>query len=223
MTDHAPLAAAASAAEAMDGIYRWQRWIYDLTRKYYLLGRDRLIADLDAADGASVLEIGCGTGRNLVAAARRYPDARLHGFDISGQMLDTARRALLRRALKQRVTLGRADATTFDPAMFGRPAFERLYISYTLSMIPGWRLAAERAAAAIAPGGKLLIVDFGQQEGLPRWFKALLFAWLRRFHVHPSAELPGVLADIAERHGLALDCRSLYRGYAVYAVLRRPT
>ncbi|MFN3628350.1 MAG: SAM-dependent methyltransferase, partial [Parvibaculum sp.] len=27
------------AAERMDAIYRWQVGIYDLTRKYYLLGR----------------------------------------------------------------------------------------------------------------------------------------------------------------------------------------
>ena len=27
----------------MDGVYRYQRHVYDLTRKYYLLGRDRLI------------------------------------------------------------------------------------------------------------------------------------------------------------------------------------
>ncbi|TIQ66810.1 MAG: SAM-dependent methyltransferase, partial [Mesorhizobium sp.] len=31
----------------MDGVYRWQRHIYDLTRKYYLLGRDRLISGLE--------------------------------------------------------------------------------------------------------------------------------------------------------------------------------
>ncbi|TIV74063.1 MAG: SAM-dependent methyltransferase, partial [Mesorhizobium sp.] len=37
----------ASHAELMDGVYRWQRHIYDLTRKYYLLGRDRLIDGLD--------------------------------------------------------------------------------------------------------------------------------------------------------------------------------
>ena len=55
----------------MDGIYRYQRYIYDLTRKYYLLGRDRLLADLEPPDGGTILEIGCGTGRNLVLAARR--------------------------------------------------------------------------------------------------------------------------------------------------------
>ena len=35
-----------SHAELMDGVYRHQRHIYDSTRKYYLLGRDRLIAGL---------------------------------------------------------------------------------------------------------------------------------------------------------------------------------
>ena len=63
---------------------RRQRHIYDGTRRYYLLGRDRLIADLAPAPGASVLEIGCGTGRNLVLAARtlsRYAVFRHRRFD----------------------------------------------------------------------------------------------------------------------------------------------
>ncbi|HEY0281515.1 MAG TPA: hypothetical protein VGC27_02700 [Rhizomicrobium sp.] len=30
-------------AALMDEIYRHQRYVYDLTRKYYLFGRDRLI------------------------------------------------------------------------------------------------------------------------------------------------------------------------------------
>lgn len=35
------------AAALMDAIYRRQRHIYDASRKFYLLGRDGLIADLD--------------------------------------------------------------------------------------------------------------------------------------------------------------------------------
>ena len=60
----------------MDAIYRGQRHIYDITRKYYLLGRDRVIDDLAPPPGGSVLEVGCGTARNLITAARRWPDAR---------------------------------------------------------------------------------------------------------------------------------------------------
>lgn len=208
------------AAAAMNRIYRRQRYIYDLTRKYYLLGRDHLIASLKPGAGEAILEIGCGTGRNLVAVARRYPATPLYGFDISTAMLETARGALDRNHLA-RVTLAQADATRFAPDQFGRRGFERIYISYTLSMIPDWRAVLERAVAGLKPGGRLAIVDFGQQDGLPRWFKRLLFAWLARFHVHPIAELPAALAELAEREGLQLRCKSLYRGYAVYAELER--
>ena len=46
----------------MDKVYRRQRHFYDLTRKYYLLGRDRLVRQLNAKPGERVIEIGCGTG-----------------------------------------------------------------------------------------------------------------------------------------------------------------
>ena len=78
------------AARHMDGIYKYQRYIYNATRKYYLLGRDRLLNELQPDDGSTVLEIGCGTGRNLIHAARRCPNARFVGFDISHAMLETA-------------------------------------------------------------------------------------------------------------------------------------
>ena len=214
--------AAASPSEAMDRIYRWQRYIYDATRKYYLLGRDRLILELEPAEGGRVLEIGCGTARNLIAVARRYPAARLFGVDISKAMLETALRSLMRAGVGRRVTTAVADATDFAPSRsFGVAAFDRVFISYTLSMIPDWRAALDCAAAAVGPGGRLLIVDFGRQEGLPRWFKAVLYAWLGRFHVYPIAELPQALREIGRRQGLSVECRSLYRGYAVYAVLTR--
>jgi S-adenosylmethionine-diacylgycerolhomoserine-N-methlytransferase len=48
----------AEATLRMNRMYRRQRYIYDGTRRYYLLGRDRLIAGLQPAAGATVLEIG---------------------------------------------------------------------------------------------------------------------------------------------------------------------
>src|SRR5471030_1540536 len=85
-----PVTQVAAPADLMDRIYRHQRPLCDFTRKYYLLGRDRLIDRLKPGIGDPVLEIGCGTARNLVVAARRYPRARFFGIDISGEMLVTA-------------------------------------------------------------------------------------------------------------------------------------
>jgi S-adenosylmethionine-diacylgycerolhomoserine-N-methlytransferase len=197
----------------MDAVYRHQRHIYDATRKYYLLGRDRLIADLAPPQGGTVLEVGCGTGRNLILAARRWPHTRLYGLDISEEMLATARAAIERSGLSHRITVGQGDASAFDAnAVFGVPAFDRVFQSYTLSMIPDWQGAIREAMRHLKPGGELHVVDFGQQERLPRAFRAALFAWLQRFHVEPRARLEAALADtpgIARR-----DFTSLWRGYA---------
>jgi S-adenosylmethionine-diacylgycerolhomoserine-N-methlytransferase len=207
----------------MDDVYRWQRHVYDLTRKYYLLGRDRMIDRLDAGPGTTVLELGCGTGRNLALAAGRHRQAQLFGLDISAQMLATAQASLARAGLGDKVRLAEADAMDFDPqALFGRAAFDRVYISYSLSMIPDWQRCLSQAMAVLAPGGSLHIVDFGRQEGLPGWFRAALRAWLARFHVAPRDDLREVLESISRQTGASLEHESLFRGYAVHAILRLP-
>ena len=206
----------------MDRVYARQRHIYDATRKYYLLGRDRLIAELDPPRDARVLEIGCGTGRNLVAIARRYPQARCYGVDISQAMLATASASVARAGLAPRIALAQGDATTFEPrALFGVGEFDRIVISYALSMIPPWREVLAHATGLLAPGGSVHIVDFGDQAGLPSGFKLVLEAWLARFHVAPRATLPDEIAALARARGLACSTSSLYRGYAISARLTR--
>ena len=101
MTDH---------GELMDSVYRTQRHFYDLTRKYYLLGRDALIADLAPPAGGSVLEIGCGTGRNLAAVGKAWPEAQLFGIDISEAMLETARASLAKAGVAGKDATNKADA-----------------------------------------------------------------------------------------------------------------
>ena len=206
----------------MDEVYRYQRHIYDLSRKYYLLGRDGLIADLAPPNGGAVLEIGCGTGRNLIAVGKAWPQARLYGVDISEAMLDTARKAVAKAGMADRVVLAQGDACAFDmTALFGRQAFERVFISYALSMIPNWEGALRQAASCVADGGKLEVVDFGQQDGLPAWWKRGLFAWLAKFHVAPRTDLRRAIDRLAADMGGFPHSRTLYRGYAVRGGLIR--
>lgn len=212
----------ANHADLMDGVYRWQRHIYDLTRKYYLLGRDRLIAGLDVPANGSVLELGCGTGRNLALTARRYRDARLYGLDISAEMLVSAQATIAREGIAGRTLLARADATDFDArALFGVASFDRVFVSYSLSMIPGWEKTVAAGLAVLAPGGSLHVVDFGQQEHMPGWFRSLLRAWLKKFHVSPRDSLREVLESECTKAGASLSFERLYRGYAWLAVARR--
>ncbi len=204
-------------AALMDATYRHQRHIYDATRRFFLLGRNRLIADLAPPPGARVLEVACGTGRNLALIGTCYPETRLFGLDISAQMLRSARARLGERAV-----LVEADACAFDGARtFGEPVFERIVLSYSLSMIPDWREALATAARHLAPGGELHVVDFGDQGGLPRWFRAGLRDWLSRFHVEPRRDLDPAMEQIAGTLRWDVRIRPLYRDYARYGVLRR--
>lgn len=208
---------ASDHAALMDRIYRWQRPIYDLTRKYYLFGRDRLISELDMVPGMTVLEIGCGTGRNLALVGEQWPDAHLCGLDISSEMLRSAG-----KRLGPDTSLALGDATRFDArALLGRPEFDRVVLSYAISMIPDWQAALAKAAEVLAPGGSLHIVDFGDGAGLPRPARKAFFGWLARFHVSPRLDLREVCERVAHERNLRLGYARGPLGYYQLARLTR--
>ena len=210
------------AGALMDRMYRHQRHIYDASRKFYLLGRDEAIARLRAAPGDKVLEIGCGTGRNLVRLARAYPQARLFGLEVSQEMLATAAASVVRARLSAHVALARADATNFEPrTLFGEARFERVMISYALSMIPRWRETMGRALDVLSPGGSLHLVDFGDCAGLPGPVKNGLRRWLAAFDVTPRDDLGDALDELSAERGLTCETQRWRCGYAVLAVARR--
>jgi S-adenosylmethionine-diacylgycerolhomoserine-N-methlytransferase len=212
----------ADAAVRMDRQYRWQRHIYDVTRLPYLLGRDTLISELNPPLGAHVLEIGCGTGRNLIRIARTYPGVECFGIDVSNVMLDTARRSIRSAGLEDRIRLAQADAVTADPArLFGHGSFDRVMISYALSMIAPWRKVLAHSASLLGPRGSLCLVDFGDQAEMPAWFRMLLFRWLEWFHVSARTDLKRELEQLADGADLGLRICDLYRGYACFAKLER--
>jgi S-adenosylmethionine-diacylgycerolhomoserine-N-methlytransferase len=189
-------------SDLMDRIYRHQRYIYDITRKYYLFGRDRLIRELDLKPGDRLVEIGCGTARNLVKIAKAYPEARLFGLDASHEMLKSAGENVARAGLQDRITLAHGYAENLTPAMFGetRP-FEACVFSYSLSMIPDWKTAINAASQTLAGGGHIHIVDFGDLTGLGAFARQAMLGWLHLFHVAPRTEL---LERLEQEPGAAL-------------------
>jgi S-adenosylmethionine-diacylgycerolhomoserine-N-methlytransferase len=216
------IARSASTSELMDGIYRGQRHIYDLTRRPYLLGRSDMLKALQPPVGGYVLEIGCGTAWNLIRAAQLYPHAHFFGLDVSALMLQTAHGAISRRGLLGRIRLANADASDFNAdALFGRARFDRVFISYALSMIPDWQLALARALGAVADGGVLHIIDFGPCHALPTAFRKLLFAWLALFSVTPRLALPATLRALCAGGDVALTVTALRRGYGIGARVSR--
>jgi S-adenosylmethionine-diacylgycerolhomoserine-N-methlytransferase len=195
-TSGAQEAPTAGHGALMDAVYRRQRHFYDLTRKYYLFGRDRAIRDLDLPEHARLVEVGCGTARNLVKVAARYPSASLFGLDASSEMLKSAEASLARAGLAGKTKLALGYAEELSPALFGESEpFDAVFFSYSLSMIPDWKQALRSASRALSENGKIHLVDFGDLTGLGRIGEHALASWLKLFHVTPRRELLHVFED----------------------------
>jgi S-adenosylmethionine-diacylgycerolhomoserine-N-methlytransferase len=211
---------AESAASAMDGMYRHQRYFYDITRRYYLFGRDEMIAELAPPRGGTVLEVGCGTARNLLHAARRYPFAKFYGLDVSEEMLKTARASIDQSPFRDIIKIAQADATTFSSAeLFGLQHIDRIFISYALSMIPPWQAVVDRAVSQLAPSGELHIVDFGTMASMPDLGRRGMRAWLNKFSVTPRLDLENVVRETARRHGRGATFHHGRFDYAAHACI----
>jgi S-adenosylmethionine-diacylgycerolhomoserine-N-methlytransferase len=209
-------------ARSMDRMYRLQRHFYDFTRKYYLFGRDELVDDLGVRQGETVLEVGCGTGRNLVRLAGRYPGARLLGLDASAEMLKSATTNLERRGWTGRVHLCQGYAQTFTPALFDLDdGFDRILFSYTLSIIPEPIEALDNALAQLKPGGTLHVVDFCDRAELPAVFDAIFTFWLKLFGVAHRPEVGQWFVKKAEEGMGYLKSRTIMRRYAEFLTLRK--
>jgi S-adenosylmethionine-diacylgycerolhomoserine-N-methlytransferase len=182
-----------SHAECLEGFYAPQATRYDAFRARLLHGRADLIAALDLPAGARVVELGCGTGSNLVYLGngrRKLADfASIQLVDLCPALLGQARQRVTGLT---NVEVIEADATTWQP----QQPVDCVYLSYALSMMPDWRGVLANAWSMLAPGGQLGIVDFhlpitgnrvgnrvGNQIGNLFWK-----TWFAHDGVHLSAE-----------------------------------
>jgi S-adenosylmethionine-diacylgycerolhomoserine-N-methlytransferase len=208
------------AHENMDRMYRMQRYFYDVTRKYYLLGRDKLLNEMEVRPGESVLEVGCGTARNLIILGRRYPNAKLFGLDASAAMLETAQAKIDVARLKNiSLRTALADDFTFDKTFGLTEPFDKIFFSYSISMIPPWRESIDNALRNLKPGGELFIVDFYDQADLPAPFRRFLKWWLSNFHVQFWPDLIAYLRSFEGDSVLSVEIQPISRRYSFISKL----
>ena len=208
--------------EKMDRMYHLQRYFYDITRKYYLLGRDQLLRDMNVRPGETVLEVGCGTARNLIILAKRHPDSFFFGLDASEDMLEMAE-AKIDSARLRNITLahGLADDYYYVNTFEMMDRFDKIFFSYSITMIPSWREAIENALNNLKIGGELWIVDFYDQKDLPRTFRLMLQNWLKAFHVRFWSDLLPYLGTLETKGLVRLQITPIYKRYAFIAKLEK--
>ncbi len=210
----------------MDRRYRFSRHFYDVTRRFSLLGRDKLLAKVVTSPATATLEVGCGTARNLLELAARREPGRLYGLDASHAMLSTAERSIRHSARHHSrgggIVLRQGLAEELDARrMFGcGDRFDTIFFSYCLSMVPAWSDALRAAIANLRPGGVILIVDFWDQQDLPTPFAAGMRRCLSRWHAGYRPEIHDALIGLGRSGRAEVQIESVARRYAYLATVR---
>ncbi|MCB9850780.1 MAG: methyltransferase domain-containing protein [Phycisphaerales bacterium] len=174
------------------------RAYYDRIAPYYdLLSerserpvRRRALAELNAQPGEHVLEIGVGTGHNLVALAQMVGrNGCVVGVDISAQMLKRAQRHLRRQKLSNRAELRQADASALP---FSNNTFDAVLMTFTLELFDGPDIprALAECYRVLRPGGRIVVAALTKDTDSAFALRAL--EWT---HAHA----PGIL-----------DCRPIH-------------
>jgi S-adenosylmethionine-diacylgycerolhomoserine-N-methlytransferase len=174
----------ATHAERLSDFYGAQAEGYDGYRRRLLHGREELLASLPFPTGGVWVDIGAGTGSNAEALGGRLAGLRRALLvDVCPPLLNLARRRILDRGWEN------VEAVAADAEQFRSPEpADVVTFSYSLTMIPDWFRALDRAFDALKPGGWIGVVDFTVSrkwpaQGLrrhPGWIRALwppAFAW----------------------------------------------
>jgi SAM-dependent methyltransferase len=150
-----------------------------------------LAAEVEGMPPGRALDLACGTGRNAVWLAEF--GWRVTGVDFSEVALGKARRLARHRAVEVEWVL--ADVREWSPPA---EAFDLVLVLYLQLPVEERRVVLARAAAALAPGGMLLVVGHDLSNLTEGWggprSPAVLFT-----PEDVATELPGLMVDRAER------------------------
>lgn len=115
--------------------------------------------------GARVLDVGCGAGVDVLAAARfAGPQGSVAGLEFSPHMLDRAE-ANLRLTATENATLrqGGAESLPFPDA-----SFDLIISNGVYNLVPDKPRALAEAFRVLAPGGRLQVADQIRESNQPQ-------------------------------------------------------
>ena len=143
------------------GFYRWHARIYDWTRPFLLFGRNAAADAVEARAGQLILDVGCGTGVSLPRLAAT--GASVVGVECTESMRRRAQARVARHSLSNGVRFDGRPYGTHDDY---EGKVDRILFSYSLSMIPPFADVLARARRDLSTGGRIVVVDFLDANGL---------------------------------------------------------
>lgn len=175
-----------SKGQEVEQYYRLHAPLYDATRWSFLFGRDSLLDMIpDLPSQPQVLEVGCGTGKNIERLEYHFPDAQITGIDLSLEMLRKADERL-HESTQVELKLGRYQGDSFE-----YNSFDLILLSYSMTMFgPHVDAIFNHLLKDLKPNGYIAVVDFNTS----------FFSWFRRWMEFNHVNFSGHLLPLFKKH-----------------------
>lgn len=185
--------------------YRTHSRFYDLTRWAFLFGRSSVKNQLpELPPGSTILDLGCGTGNQLSALIKKYPQSNIIGMDMSLEMLSKAK--------KKFGTSIQFRRDYYNQDSFNDSELDLVICSYSLTMFDGKEKALSNIQKHLKDTGSLVVVDFDSSPF--EWFKK----WMRLNHVDMRFEIFSKLKSLFPDH--QYKGKKAYFGLYSYSTFR---
>lgn len=110
----------------------------------------------DRGAGATLLDVGCGTGLSTAALVETYPEARIVAVDASAEMLARARE----KAWPDTVRFVHARAEELGAALGGEGPFDGLLAAYLVRNLPDRDAGVAVLVDHLAPGAPIAVHEY---------------------------------------------------------------
>ena len=121
-----------------------------------------------------ILDLATGTADLAIAAARRFPEARVTGLDLTPAMLEIGARKVEAAGLIRRIKLTAGDATALR---FADGAFDAALCAFGFRNFPDIPASLSEAARILRDGGQLVVLEFFRPRSA--LLGAITSAWLK--------------------------------------------
>lgn len=134
---------------------------YDFMNRAMTFGIDKLwrrtaIKKIASLHPASILDIATGTGDLAIGLARKLPEAKITGVDVSAGMLEIAQCKIEKAALTTRVELRVADGTKLP---FPNDSFDCITIAFGIRNFQDILKGYNEFHRVLKPGGTLVVIE----------------------------------------------------------------
>jgi arsenite methyltransferase len=150
-------------------------WVRQLAEDIFHPGGEALtrktVAAMNLAPGATVLELGCGTGTSAMLMAEEF-GLKVSAVDISAANIERAKNRA--GALGDHIRFEQAGAQSLP---FEAGEFDAALAECTFSLFPDPAAALSEIRRVLKPGGQLAVTDMATGGPLPADIAAVLAPW----------------------------------------------